>query len=288
MKISTEINSIAKKVGDKKAVLYCAKAGFDAWDFSLSNRERIDYVNNKVYGPDGEVVTTDLISYAKELKQIGLDNGIHCNQSHAAFPTHRPEVKDTLKKAIEMTAVAGGKICVVHPVNNLGPQENAKMYLELLPFAKEHDVKIATENMWNWDPEKDVALPAACCDEKSFVEHVDAVNDDYLVACLDIGHAEMEGLNSSAVGLIKALGAKRLKALHLHDNDLHYDSHELPMTMKINYVEVVKALKEIGYDGYFTLEADAALKDYTPEDVFKGVLKMSEAAKKLADMFDNM
>ena len=33
MKTSTEIASLAKLVGEEKAVEYIAKAGFDAWDF---------------------------------------------------------------------------------------------------------------------------------------------------------------------------------------------------------------------------------------------------------------
>ena len=37
MKTSTEIDSIAKKVGEERAVEYIAKAGFDAWDFSMFN-----------------------------------------------------------------------------------------------------------------------------------------------------------------------------------------------------------------------------------------------------------
>ena len=35
MKISTEIASAAALVGEEKAVEYTAKAGFDAWDFSM-------------------------------------------------------------------------------------------------------------------------------------------------------------------------------------------------------------------------------------------------------------
>ena len=35
MKISTEIGSAAQLVGEEKAVEYVAKAGFDAWDFSM-------------------------------------------------------------------------------------------------------------------------------------------------------------------------------------------------------------------------------------------------------------
>ena len=187
-----------------------------------------------------------------------------------------------------MTAEAGGKICVIHPCNNWSDKDNAEMYREFLPFAKAHGVKIATENMWNWDNEKDEALPAACCDSKRFCSLIDEVDDEYFVACLDIGHAEMRGLNASAVGLIKALGHKRLKALHIHDNDLHYDSHQIPMSMSIDFNAVVKALKEIGYDGEFTLEADRYLGAYSCGDIFTGMKKLAESARMLANMFESL
>lgn len=36
MKISTEIGSASLLIGEEKAIEYVAKAGFDAWDFSIS------------------------------------------------------------------------------------------------------------------------------------------------------------------------------------------------------------------------------------------------------------
>lgn len=42
MKISTEIQSIAKIVGMQKAVELCGKAGFDAWDLSLFDMCLVD------------------------------------------------------------------------------------------------------------------------------------------------------------------------------------------------------------------------------------------------------
>ena len=88
------------------------------------------------------------------------------------------------------------------------------MYFDLLPFAKECGVKIATENMWNWDTEKDQSSFAACATSASFNEHLDIVNDDFFVACLDIGHAEMRGSGEGAANMIRALG-NRLQALHI-------------------------------------------------------------------------
>ena len=114
---------------------------------------------------------------------------------------------------------------------------------------------------------------------------IDAVNDEYFVACLDIGHAEMKGSNTSAPEMIRALG-KRLKALHIHDNDKLHDSHQIPFSMNIDFVAVVQALKEIGYDGYLTLEASRYLGCFSKEDVHKGVKDLYNSARRLADMFE--
>ena len=95
----------------------------------------------------------------------------------------------------------------------------------------------------------------------------------------------MKGLGTTAVEMIKALGP-RLQALHIHDNDQWHDSHQIPFSMQIDFEAVVKALKEINYSGYFTLEADRYLNDYTSENVFDGIKKLAESAKKLAQMYE--
>ena len=133
------------------------------------------------------------------------------------------------------------------------------MFLELLPFARSCGVKIATENMWNWDRNNGHAAPASCSDPKSFVDLLEAVNDDFFVACLDIGHAEMKGLGTSAVEMILALRGK-LQALHIHDNDRCHDSHQIPYSMNIEFSPILRALRKIGYSGDFTLESDAYIK----------------------------
>ncbi len=286
MKISTEIGSAAKIIGEEKAIEYCAKAGFDAWDFSMFSMCRYDWENNTLLENDHPLAGGNYLKFARKLKQVGIDNGIICNQSHAPFPTRCAEIRSYYKRAIECTAEAGGKICIIHPDNNRTAEENGEMYLELLPFAKEHNVRIATENMWNWDKEKNQSSFAACATPESFNAHLDAVNDEYLTACLDIGHAEMKGSNTNAVEMIRALG-NRLSALHIHDNDRWHDSHQIPFSMNIDFNEVVASLKQINYKGYFTLEADKYLSVYTKENVFEGIKNLEQAVRKLANMFEN-
>lgn len=283
MKTSTEIGSCSRIVGEEKAVEYIAKAGFDAWDFSMFAMCKYSWTTRSLLENDHPLTSNEYLKFARKLKQIGLDNGIICNQSHAPFPTSNPDIRSYLKRAIECTAEAGGEICVIHPDNNKNGKENAEMYSELLPFAKEHGVKIATENMWNWDKEKDESSFAACATPESFCEHVDIMNSDFMVACLDIGHAEMRGSNTSAVEMIKCLGP-RIKALHIHDNDKWKDSHQIPFSMDIDFEAVANALKEINYSGYYTLEADKYLSKYDASNVFEGVKQLAESARKFEKM----
>ncbi len=285
MKISTEIGSIAKKVGEEKAVELVARAGFDAWDLSMFRMAQYDWQTKSVIDSGHPFRTNEYVSFVKRLRQIGLDNGIVCNQSHAPFPVRFLEIRDYLKRAIECSAIAGAEICVIHPDNHSSAEKNAEMYQELLPFAKEHGVKIATENMFNWDRGKDQASAAACSHHDDFLAHIKAVNDPSFVACLDIGHAEMRGLDTSAKDMILTLG-DHIQALHIHDNDRHHDSHALPFTMNINFDEILTSLKQIGYTGYFTLESDRHLSRLSDDDVEKGVLEMAQATRKLADAYE--
>lgn len=286
MKTSTEIATCAEHVGEEKAIELIAKAGFDAWDFSMFDMKKPPFIDKLLSKHPYPLTTKNYLAFARKLRQIGLDNGIHCNQSHAPFPSNSPKVRDYLLRAIECTAEAGGKICVIHPDNNKTPEKNAEMFMRLLPFAKDCGVKIATENMWNWNKEKNESSFAACSTSESFLKHLEAVNDDFLVACLDIGHAEMRGSGSGAVNMIKALGNK-LQALHIHDNDKIHDSHAMPFTMNIDFDAIVNTLRDIDYQGYFTLEVDTYLKNYNAENIHIGVADMYKVAKRLADMFDN-
>ncbi len=282
MKTSTEIGSVKKHVGYERAVEYVAKAGFDAFDMSMFDMVKGGWGGNSP--EDGEECwsAANCLKTARRLRQIGEDNGIVCNQSHAPFPSGEKAVP-YLKRAIECSAEAGVEVCVVHPVNAYTPQQNAEFYAELLDFAKECGVKIGTENMWFWNDELGHATSAACSSHQNFLEHLELIGDPSFVACLDLGHAEMKGLETTAVDMIETLGP-HLQALHLHDNDKLHDSHQIPFSMDIVWEPIADALKRVGYSGWYTLEADAYLRDFSDEDTFEGVKKLHAAAEKFEKM----
>ena len=86
MKISTEIASIAKHVGEHKAVELCAKAGFDGWDLSMFQMGQYNSRINACEDTGHPLRSVKYLQFVRELRKIGEDNGIRCNQSHAPFP----------------------------------------------------------------------------------------------------------------------------------------------------------------------------------------------------------
>ena len=54
----------------------------------------------------------------------------------------------------------------------------------------------------------------------------------------------------------------------------------------IDFYAIVKALKDVHYSGWFTLEADRYLKDYTADNLLTGVQELASSAKKLLQMWE--
>jgi sugar phosphate isomerase/epimerase len=74
--------------------------------------------------------------------------------------------------------------------------------------------------------------------------------------CWDTGHAHIAGLDQYRA--IKALGP-HLRAMHIQDNDGSGDQHRLPYEGTIDWPALLRALREIGYQGAFNLEVGGAL-----------------------------
>lgn len=252
MLISTETLSLYK-YGDIYQILKLIKdTGFDAYDFTMYGISKMDSFVDK---DDYMERATKLRSYADSIHLL-------CNQTHSFYPTIKVGDEDWNKKgllytlrSIEISGILGAKYIIIHPCNNQSPEENKKMYDYLLPTAKKAGVKIALENMWNRGKNPGEIVSAACSDEDNFNKHLNLLDNNYFSACLDIGHAEMYGLGTSAVKMIYGLNS-RLTCLHIHDNDLKRDLHKLPFTYNIDFDPIIDALVAIDYQGDITFEAN--------------------------------
>ena len=82
---------------------------------------------------------------------------------------------------------------------------------------------------------------------------------------------------------IRKLGPDRLVALHVHDVSGHEDSHTLPYYGIVHWDEVTSALKEIGYKGEITLEADNFLRKLPKQLMPEASKLMATVARSLAN-----
>lgn len=285
LKTSTEIDSLKRHVGFENAIKMYAKAGFDYYDFSMFEMINYDWEKQKPSLGDSPLVRRGWKKYVKHLRDVAIKCSIRCNQSHAPFPTDNYLTRKYLKRCIKITSILGGKTIIIHPGNWLDYKENAAFYKKYIKYAHKCDVKIATENMWGWDNKTDRASFASCATSEDFLKLINEVNDDFFGACVDVGHAEMMGDMTNAPKIIRDLGDK-VFALHLHDNDCWKDLHQLPFTNKINFDEICKALKDIGYKGEITLEADTYLND-KKDCLEESIVTMCKTAKKLSSMVKN-
>ena len=207
--------------------------GYDCCDYNLS--------------PDGEYFNlndADMENFFKCEKALANKYGIIVNQVHSPWP-----IDDTLpgafekkveimKKSLKITKYLGSKYLVLHPHMPYGhdfepsPQAgidaNIEFFGELLETAKELDIYLCIEN-----------LP---------------MRSPYAVMCLDTGHALV--YPRTLKNAIETAGS-HIKVLHVHDNNRDRDSHMIPGKGAGDWEGFVQGLKNIGYEGVISIEADA-------------------------------
>lgn len=263
MRLVNPTELIAERLGDVEAVRMLKRAGFDAIDWSFF----------EMTAGHGVFCTDAWKEHALDLKAAADEVGIPFSQAHAPFPSSNGvEPYDTLiveriVRSMEVCSILGVKNIVVHPKQHLTYAANAQelfeqnvaFYKELIPHAERLNVRICTENMWQYDSLRGCIVPSVCADPKEFCALIDAVDSPYLAACLDVGHCALTGYDIPA--FIRTLGKDRLKALHIHDVDYRSDNHTLAFQQKLPWEEIMAALAEIGYEGDLTFEANNFVKN---------------------------
>lgn len=247
-KIVIDTGCLYRLGDDKKALKMIKEAGFSFYDITLFLKGVTEHIGTGL----------DYVDNALRLKEYADSIGLTCEQAHAYFTGGISEESfkyryDYIPKDIHIASILGAKAIVIHAVNEYSFEENIEYIRRFIPYAHKYNIKIAVENCWGVKDGK--ICPMSTSTPESFVRFIDTINDPYVVACLDIGHAEMNQLGTSAEEMIKALG-NRLYCLHIHDNDKWSDSHQIPYTHKIPFSRVLKALKDINYQGNITFEVE--------------------------------
>ena len=185
--------------------------------------------------------------------------------------TVRDKAKYCIKKQIVAAAFFGCDTILVVP-GKVTPQvqydiaykRTVDALCELEPFAREKGVCIGVENVWN-----DFLLSPL-----EMRGLIDEINSPYVGAFFDVGNVIYNGY---AQHWIRILGS-RIKKIHIKDFNREAHAFVGLLDGDVDYPEVMKAIREIGYDGY--LIAEVGLSKGNPKTGLKNVASCIEAILK--------
>lgn len=173
-------------------------------------------------------------------------------------------VRHYMQKSLDIYSVLEPGVFVVHPgtfsdggfkknkivhqasLEKWGAEETHRRVVENLRWfgqrAAEKGIRLAIENIYGGRFYSQI-------DE--LIALVEEVNLENVGFCLDVGHANVDGVDIPAT--IQRMG-KKLYEVHLHDNNGKKDQH-LPIGFgTVNWIEVIEALNAINYPGTATFE----------------------------------
>ncbi len=296
MEVGVQSQNVVYDTCPKEGFQLLKNAGFSCVDFSLNtyllNKEIYKSQNNGFFNKS----TEKLLDYFSPHKEAAKAAGIRVNQMHMPYPAFVPggrnNINDFLWNEVAVKSLAiceflGCPHIVIHGfklVQYYGSEERewekTREFIEYLaPMAKEKHIVICVENLYNSLGTHKVEGP--CCDARKAARRIDEINEKFGAEvcgfCLDTGHANLVGLDMEE--FIQILG-KRLKVLHMHDNDGCGDLHQLPYTFTrtrenapiLDWDGFIRGMRRIGFDGVLSFETAPVLKAF-PDDLKEDTLR---------------
>lgn len=209
-------------------------------------------------------------AFAEQIHALAKKKGMKLSSYHfigSVLDEDDPEqkrVRHYMQKSLDLYSVLEPGVFVVHPgtfsdggfkknklvhqasLEKWGAEETHRRVVENLRWfgdrAAEKGIRLAVENIYGGRFYSQI-------DE--LIQLVEEVNRDNVGFCLDVGHANIDGVDIPSA--VQRMGRK-LYEIHLHDNNGKKDQH-LPIGFgTVNWIEVIEALNSIHYPGTATFE----------------------------------
>lgn len=257
MKIATTTGDFTRYCKtDTERIRELARAGFRYVDLNMYHCD-----------PDSPYMQENWRDEVQKLKDVADELGMTFVQAHSPAgnplsddPAHLDFLYRATVRSIEVCGILGIPNTVVHSGRAEGvPKEewfekNKAFYETLFPVAERCNVNVLCENSTDANMRGKYFINSG----KDMREFIDYVGHPRFHGCWDTGHANCEGDQYEE---IMTLG-KELYAIHYNDNRGERDDHVAPFLGTLNHDEVISALIDVGFQGYFTLECDHSLIAY--------------------------
>lgn len=272
MNIAIDIYAQRERFGEEKAFEMAKAAGFEYVNYDIAGIEdEPDFVN-------------DHCAYARKIRGYLDKYGLKCKLTHAPYFMKYGQAFDEsvvqyveIVRAIEATAIIGAPTVVVHAIT-VEPNEdvdfmeyNLEFYRSLIPYCEKFNVKIAIENLCRRD-EKCKTIRGKLGTPKEMIEMITKLDSPWFTVCVDVGHAAATGTEPQ--DYIRKLPKGMLGAVHIHDTDYLGDRHMLPYCSELNWSAIMKALKEVEYDGDLYYEIITFLRHF-PDELYPDALNFA-------------
>ena len=194
----------------------------------------------------------DVLETGRRLREFLNARGFEISQGHLWLKIKicsDDTAIEKLFKWIDLYEAIGIKNMVLHCDSLIGTEltfeekvkANADRLKVLAEYIKDKNITICLENLRLFTRNADEILSI-----------IKEIGSDRFGICLDTGHLNISDKDQRAF-ILKA--GKKLKALHIADNQGETDQHLMPFGKgNVNFSEVVTALREIGYDSLFNYE----------------------------------
>ena len=256
MRLRKSLNVTTSRCLDIDFLKMLRTCGFDGVDLNFSG----DFFEEDQLG-----------AICSNLKEAGLA----CAQVH--LPTYGlfadsgeddPELEKRIEFALSVMPQLGAKWGAIHVRSasengfdrSKAMADNIRWLKRLLRVAEPYGVGIAVENLPIFPDRPDAPFFSSRIEDQ--LELIDAIDHPLLGACWDFGHAHLniQHKEKSQRESLNLLG-KRLKLVHVHGNYATRDSHLPPAIGSVDWEDAVAGLKDIGFDGFFSLECGCGGSD---------------------------
>ena len=224
-------------------------------------------LNMYTFTPDCAYMQDGWRTADQKIRDLTEELGMQFVQAHSQGgnplsddPTHVDFLLKATLRSIEICEMLGIKNTVVHNGSKRGLSKeewfavNKSFYEKLFPTMERCGVNVLCENSTKSNMGDQYFINTGR-DMREFIAYVD---HPMIHGCWDTGHANCEG---SQYDEIMALG-EELYAIHYNDNHGAKDDHIAPFLGRLNHDEVINALIDVKFKGYFTQECDSSLIKY--------------------------
>ena len=237
----------------KECMTQAKKAGFEAIEVAITEKGEINLQSTR---EDMEKIVQEAKGEGLELSSLatGLfwDYSLSSNDSQV-----REKAKNIVKKMLELASYLKVKTILVvpgavnvpwNPESEIVPYEAvyervSNALKEAVKVAEEYKVNIGVENVWNM-------FLLSPLEMRNFI---DEVKSEYVGVYFDVGNVLISGFPEQ---WIRILG-NRIRAVHFKDFKRaigNINGFVDLLEGDVNWPEVMKAFREIGYQGYVTAE----------------------------------